>query len=308
MDPLQMSHRARSTLGATPRTSQSDAKAACKNATELQPKVGQPRGPLVHPPGVANGRIHPSDDIAPWVEHYWWVRWDVAGPQVAEVLSYPSLHVTFEAHEARIVGVVRQKFTRRLTGRGEVFAVKFRPGMFRPWFGAPVVRLTDLSPALGAQLGAPPAQLLREVFAESDEIARAHVLERHLRVRLPPVDAEAELARDLVERVQTERTLKSVAELARSSGLGARALQRLFRDYVGVGPKWVIRRFRLQEAAELLASTDQSVGAVAAALDYFDQAHFVRDFKAVVGEAPSEYVRRVRAASTSESQAAGKPR
>jgi AraC-like DNA-binding protein len=248
----------------------------------------------VEPPGVANGRISPSRDVAPWVEHYWWVRWDVAEPQVAEVLSYPSLHVTFEGTDARIFGVVRKKFTRRLAGRGEVFALKFRPGMFRPWFGAPVVRLTDQTLPLGGQLGAEPQRLLREIFAETDEIARAKVLEAHLRARLPPPDVEAELARDLVERARTERELKSVGALARASGLGARALQRLFRDYVGVGPKWVVSRFRLQEAAELLLTTDQSVGAVAAALDYFDQAHFVRDFKAVVGEAPSDYVRRVR--------------
>jgi len=306
MDPLQMSHRARSRLGATTRTSQSAPSLACKNTTEPAPKLGKPRGPLVEPKGVANGRISPSSDVAPWIEHYWWVRWDVAEPQVAEVLSYPSVHVTFEAKTALIVGVVRKKFTRRLVGRGEVFALKFHPGMFRPWFGAPVVRLTDQSPPLGGQLGVPPKQLLREVFAEGDVISRAKVLEAHLRAQLPPPDAEAELARDLVERVRTERDLKSVAALARASGLGARALQRLFRDYVGVGPKWVLRRFRLQEAAELLATTDQGVGAVAAALDYFDQAHFVRDFKAVVGEAPSEYVRRVR--GTSESRAAWKSR
>ncbi len=299
MDPLQMSHRARSNFGATTRTSQSASPVACKNTTEPAPKLGKPRGPLVEPPGVANGRISPSTDVEPWVEHYWWVRWDVAEPQVAEVLSYPSVHVTFEGADARIVGVVRKKFTRRLTGCGQVFALKFRPGMFRPWFGAPVVRLTDESPPLGGQLGAPPTLLLREIFAENDEIARARLLEAHLRARLPPSDAEAELARDLVERVRTERELKSVAELARASGLGIRALQRLFRECVGVGPKWVVRRFRLQEAAELLATTDQSVGAVAAALDYFDQAHFVRDFKAVVGETPSEYVRRARAPSES---------
>jgi AraC-like DNA-binding protein len=306
MDPLQMSHRVRSKIGATTRTLQAGSPAACKNTTEPAPKVGRARGPLVEPPGVANGRVSPSSDVDPWVEHYWWVRWDVAEPQVAEVLSYPSLHVTFEGVDARIVGVVRKKFTRRLTGRGEVFALKFRAGMFRPWFGAPVVRLTDQSPPLGGQLGAPPSLLLREIFAENDEIARAKVLEAHLRARLPPPDAEAELARDLVERVRSERELKSVAGLARASGLGARALQRLFREYVGVGPKWVVRRFRLQEAAELLATTEQSVGAVAAALDYFDQAHFVRDFKAVVGETPSAYVRRARA--TSESRTARKAR
>ncbi len=240
------------------------------------------------------GRVSPSSELSPFVEHYWWVSWDVPEPQVADVLSYPSIHVTFEGKDARIVGVVRAKFTRRLEGRGEVFAVKFRPGMFRPWYGAPAIRLTNRTEALGRELGAPASDLLAAIFAAPDELTRAKVLEARLCAALPRFDADAELARDLVERVRTEPVLNSVAALCKASGLTPRSVQRLFRDYVGVGPKWVVRRFRLQEAAELLETSDETVVAVAARLGYFDQAHFVRDFKAVVGETPSEYLRRAR--------------
>ena len=268
---------------------------ACKNATEPLPLLGKPRGPLLQPPGTHTGRVSPSTDLAGYVEHYWWVRWDVREPQVAEVLSYPSIHVTFEGHDARIVGVVRAKFTRRLAGRGEVFAVKFRPGMFRPWYGAPVIRLTNRTEGLGQELGSSANVILGEIFAAEDELTRARILEARLRAALPSRDADAELARDLVERVRSEPVLSSVSKLCAATGLTARSLQRLFRDYVGVGPKWVVSRFRLQEAAELLETSGESVVAIAARLGYFDQAHFVRDFKAAVGETPSEYVRRARA-------------
>ena len=267
---------------------------ACTNATEPQPKLGKARGPLLQPPGTRTGRVSPSSDLAPFVEHYWWVCWDVPEPQVAEVLSYPSIHVTFEGNHARIVGVVRAKFTRRLEGRGDLFAVKFRPGMFRPWYAASAIRLTNRTEMLGDELGAPASVLLDEIFAVPDELTRAKILEARLRVALPPLDADAELARDLVERVRREPTLNSVAALCEATGLTPRSVQRLFRDYVGVGPKWVVRRFRLQEAAALLETSEETVGAVAARLGYFDQAHFVRDFKAVVGETPSEYLRRAR--------------
>lgn len=272
--------------------------AACKNATEPRPKLGKPRGPLVQPPGTQSGRLTPSSDLAGSIEHYWWVRWDVSEPQIAEVLSYPSVHVTFEEREARIIGVVREKFTRRLEGRGEVFGIKFRPGMFRPWYGASVVRLTGRTEPLAGQLGVPAEALLDDVFAEREQLARCKLVESRLRAALPPADADAELARDLVARVQREPALHSVALLGDATGLSQRSLQRLFRDYVGVGPKWVVRRFRLQEAAELLETSDESIGALAARLGYFDQAHFVRDFKAVVGRTPSDYVREKRAQTT----------
>ena len=68
--------------------------------------------------------------------------------------------------------------------------------------------------------------------------------------------------------------------------------QRLFSDYVGVSPKWVIRRFRLHDAASRLAKDeDVNLTHLAQDLGYSDQAHFTRDFKALVGRSPSDYRR-----------------
>ena len=82
----------------------------------------------------------------------------------------------------------------------------------------------------------------------------------------------------------------SVEEIARRHAVSTRTLQRLFRRHVGVGPKWVLRRYRLQEAAEQLAAGERSDWTrLALDLGYFDHAHFIRDFRAVVGRSPSEY-------------------
>lgn len=69
-----------------------------------------------------------------------------------------------------------------------------------------------------------------------------------------------------------------------------RTLQRLFRRHVGVGPKWVLQRYRLHEAIEQLADR-REVDWSRFAVDhgYFDQAHFIADFRAVVGRSPSQY-------------------
>jgi AraC-like DNA-binding protein len=73
-------------------------------------------------------------------------------------------------------------------------------------------------------------------------------------------------------------------------GIGKRNLQKLFREYVGVTPKWVIQRHRLHEAARLdTAANDLST--LAFELGYADQAHFVRDLKAAVGRPPTSYLR-----------------
>jgi AraC-like DNA-binding protein len=75
-----------------------------------------------------------------------------------------------------------------------------------------------------------------------------------------------------------------------ASGLTARSLQRLFADYVGVSPKWVMRRARLHEAA---ARADGGGfvdwAALAADLGYADQAHLTRDFTVTLGVSPARY-------------------
>ncbi len=68
----------------------------------------------------------------------------------------------------------------------------------------------------------------------------------------------------------------------------------MFNRYVGVSPKWVIRRYRLHEAADRLANGEAvDWPNIALDLGYFDQAHFVKDFKAIVGTPPAKYVRSI---------------
>ncbi len=94
------------------------------------------------------------------------------------------------------------------------------------------------------------------------------------------------------ERITEDPGLQRVAQLAEVSGLSERKLQRLFSDYVGVSPKWVMRRARLHEAAlRVEADGPASVdwAALAADLGYADQAHLTRDFTATLGVPPTRY-------------------
>jgi AraC-like DNA-binding protein len=126
----------------------------------------------------------------------------------------------------------------------------------------------------------------------------------------PRPDPQATHAMALAERIRTDRTIRRVAQLAESEGISPRSLQRLFATYVGVGPKWVILRYRIHEALERAESTgtgrapaepgpgagsgsgsrrDIDWAALAEELGYSDQAHLVRDFKATVGVPPTAY-------------------
>lgn len=80
-----------------------------------------------------------------------------------------------------------------------------------------------------------------------------------------------------------------VAQVCDRFSLSERALQRLVRRRLGLTPKWLIQRRRLQEAAERLRGGSTTQAEIAAALGYADQPHLIRDFARVTGMTPGQF-------------------
>lgn len=267
---------------------------------QLNVGVGPPRGivrrgPL---PGTSRHVRHaPVDALRPWVEHFWFIAWDLgdAPPYAAATLQHPSVHLVFEGDGSRIVGVMTKRFETVLRGRGRVFGVKFRPGGFRPWLGRAVATITDRRIAPAGVFGRPVAQLDAAIAACTDEHAMIERATAFLLARVPPPDANVARVATLCASIMADRAITRVEHLVAATGLDVRTLQRLFRDYVGASPKWVINRYRLHEALEQIASGGAlDWTALALDLGYFDQAHFIRDFRALVGVSPGAYLRGMR--------------
>jgi len=239
--------------------------------------------------------LHPTaPELSELVEHYWSVRWDRRGrdPYPQHTLSNAAVHLVIDENRSRIQGVVTGRFTALLEGKGRVFGIKFRPAGFRPFLGSSVSVLTNGSVAVSDVFGRPGDALVDEILSLDDEPAMAMAADGFLSARLPPPDPTVGYVNRIVRLIVSDRSITHVDDVVNRVGVGKRTLQRLFSDYVGVTPKWVIQRYRLHEAADRLAGGHEvNVAALAQDLGYFDQAHFVRDFKAIVGKPPSEYAR-----------------
>lgn len=237
--------------------------------------------------------MEPGADLAPFVAHYWAVSWDLRGepPYRQLIVPYPNVHLTILNGVARVRGVARGHVVRVLRDQGRVFGVAFRPGCFRPFLGSPVSAITDRSLDASEVFG---VEVPETAMAGADNATEmAAIAERFLRAKLPARDPTAETAAAIVQRVATEPDITRVDSLAEYVDIGVRRLQRLFAEYVGVGPKWVIRRYRLDEATKRMAAgAAVDWAGLAADLGYADQAHFTRDFTAMVGETPARYAQR----------------
>ncbi|MFR9753566.1 DUF6597 domain-containing transcriptional factor [Nocardia sp. 004] len=257
---------------------------------------------ILHPAEQAEHRslirLPPSTTTRGYVEWYWSVRWDLRGrpPYRTQVLPFPSVNVTFERTDTCtggfVNGVCTTTFIRELSGLGETFGIRFRAGGFGAFTGLDVGAFRDRAVNIIDIMPEAAGLTERMLEAATDEQRRA-VAEEYLTSRSVVHDPVYPLVLRIIEAMATDRELTKVGQITERFDVSVRTLQRMFRRYVGAGPKWVLRRYRLQDGAELLArGRVEDLAALASELGYFDQAHFSHEFTAAVGMSPSEYAKK----------------
>jgi AraC-like DNA-binding protein len=230
------------------------------------------------------------------VQHYWSVSWDLRGcePFLQETVPHPNVYIILDRDGAHVAGVHTARFSTQLEGASRVFGIKFRAGGFRPFLGSPVGALANRVLPLEEVFGISARRWERTMLSLQNDDALIAAASEFLRAHLPAPDSNVALATGLVEQIlragEGESEICSVQELASRSHMSQRSLQRLFQEYVGATPKWVIRRYRLHELVERLKAGEVVDGAQAALdLGYFDQAHLINDFRSIVGYSPTRY-------------------
>jgi AraC-like DNA-binding protein len=246
-------------------------------------------------PGTAATRFsltrhRPPADLAPFADFCWVVRWDLRGEPAHDqaILPHPNVNLAFEAAGPAVYGVDRRVFTRKIDGAGAVLGIRFRPGGFRPFYSArKISTLNDLVVPAADIFGPAADRTCAAVLAASSDEAMIAAAAGLLRAAGPRPDPVIDQVAAIVDRITADPELRRVASLADVSGIP----ERLFAEYVGVSPKWVMRRARLHEAALCAdAGGDVDWATLAADLGYSDQAHLTRDFTATLGMPPSRYV------------------
>lgn len=245
-------------------------------------------------------RTVPSEAAAEFVEHFWSVRWDLTGrpPQESLVIPFPSINLThewgtdsprhgFTLPATLVHGVVERIFAIELSGRGAAVGARFRPGGFTARFGRDASALTGRVVWVDDDLFGGPA-----LFDDDDVDAVAAQLDTLIGARVDPDPTYASLTA-LLARIRDDDAVQRVQHVMAYSPWSARTTQRVFRRYVGVPVKWVLCRYRLQQAA-LAIETDRAIdfADLAVRFGWYDQAHFANDFRSMLGCSPGEYAQR----------------
>ena len=171
--------------------------------------------------------------------------------------------------------------------------VHFRPGGAYPFLGLSASEFRDADVALDALWGARALELRDRLLEAGTPEARFRVLERALLAQVARPLARHPAVALALKEFQSMTDAPTVKEVSEKIGLSQRRFIQLFREEVGLTPKlfWRIRRF--QQVVRLLGSGQRVEWAdLALGCGYFDQAHFIHDFRDFSGVTPTAYLAR----------------
>jgi AraC-like DNA-binding protein len=95
---------------------------------------------------------------------------------------------------------------------------------------------------------------------------------------------------DIMKEISHPDFFDNIENVASRYGFTSRYLQKLFLQYTGLTPKLYSKINRFQNSLKLVTQKDASLTSIAYDCGYFDQSHFIREFKAFTGYTPSGYM------------------
>lgn len=204
----------------------------------------------------------------------------------------PVAIISNELHKRSIVTfrMSRPKDVQMRKGSG-VIAVCFYPGMAYRFIQIPMHALSDTTAALSDIWGCIATQLEDEIAESSSNELRVSLLQKYLFKKLGNDKNDSHIAHCL-RQVQLSAGSITVGKLVNDTGLSQRHLSRKFQEYVGLSPKEYLRVSRfILSLVHLKSYPVFSLTEIACKSGYYDQAHFIRDYKDYTGYAPGQLMR-----------------
>jgi AraC-like DNA-binding protein len=192
---------------------------------------------------------------------------------------------------ALMVGQMRGHLLIQPTGRVRVLGVRFWPGGAYPFLLLPQNELADRVIALDTIWGAVARELLSRIDDAATPAESVRQVETVLLARLNNFRRHDDGVFKAIALILRSGGCVPVESLAKNMGISLRKLDRTFNTRVGFSPKTLCRIVRFQKVFKVLERQDRGRDWIKVALDcgYYDQSHFIKEFKAFSGKGPTSY-------------------
>jgi AraC-like DNA-binding protein len=170
-----------------------------------------------------------------------------------------------------------------------IFGAYLYPFAVPALLGLPAAAVTGLEVDLPALLGPEGGGLEESMMLAPDTTARVTLLTGFLTARLEKARCDPPGVFTAIRHIIRERGLLDVEALAQRHCLSRRQFERQFREAAGLSPRLFARVVRFQETIKRFGSRDLSLTGLAYECGYYDQSHFIHDFKAFSGHHPRQF-------------------
>ena len=193
---------------------------------------------------------------------------------------------------AMVMGQRTKSFDILPTGKVETFAICFYPIGFASFVRIPLENLVDQETPISELFGQKIANELEQRMIQAvDTQHRINIIESFLLKILSEKNTISTIVKSTVDALLKTNGTASINVILKDDVSKRRQLERHFRKQIGISPKQLGKAIRLQTTLNLLLNKkSETLTDIAYESDYFDQNHFIKDFKDLVGITPKEYL------------------
>lgn len=193
---------------------------------------------------------------------------------------------------AKVIGQITQPLTMKAKGKGKSLGIWFLPHTFSQFSGIPMIELNDKAVALDNIFSTTFIDFVGNCLHENDLENLLKGVESYLikKLRISTNPLKDKIAKHAVQFILQYKDETNLTKLARDCNVSNRYLQKIFIEKIGLSPKFFTRIIRFQHALHHLSVHQlSSLTSLSYQTGYYDQAHFIREFKNFTGYTPSQF-------------------
>jgi len=249
-------------------------------------------------------RIDPTGQAQKAIECYWIVKDDDATHVKQKIIPDGFTEIIFHFGDhyrinlggqwkrqetSLLAGQISTHFFLENTGVTDILGIKLKPSAVTHLFGVPMSSITDQVVGLGKVMEHKMKSVEASIRKTKDDKERIKLIEAFFSESCAgypdnhPVD-------HALAMIFSKHGMLSVNDICKELSVTDRYIQQLFRKYVGLSPKFFARVIRFSYIFQLIKENNPDWAAVVYQAGYYDQSHFIRNFKALTGKDPTAYM------------------
>lgn len=259
--------------------------------------------------GIQIKEYAPRESLKPFVELFWEGSFNINATTPMSMQMIPNgcleliihlndLHCDLESNnrwsqtpDHMIIGLITQPRKVRFQNFVRVFAIRFKPEGIYNIFGIPSSLLLEHYHDMSMVLGSSFLEFCHRLKENINVVSMIQRTENYLLKNLHDRKIELNYVNRAAHLIRNTKGIK-IKDLSNKLLISQRKLQREFKDILGISPKHYLRLVRINEVLRLINDNHMiNLTHIAHHCGYFDQAHFIKDFKNITGQKPSIFMK-----------------